>query len=35
MCRVLKPGGRMQVADVVLKEDLPEKVLTLFDGWSG
>jgi SAM-dependent methyltransferase len=33
--RVLKPGGRFQFADVVLKEDLPESVARFFDGWSG
>jgi SAM-dependent methyltransferase len=33
--RVLKPGGRLQFADVVLKDDLPEKVSACFDGWSG
>ncbi len=33
--RVLKPGGRFQFADVVLKDDLPEKLRACFDGWSG
>jgi len=33
--RVLKPGGRLQYADVVLKDDLPEKIKACFDGWSG
>ena len=33
--RVLKPGGRLQFADVVLKEDLPENITRFFDGWSG
>jgi arsenite methyltransferase len=33
--RTLKPGGRFQFADVVLKDDLPEKVAACFDGWSG
>ena len=33
--RVLKPGGRFQFADVVLKDDLPESVTRFFDGWSG
>ncbi len=33
--RVLKPGGRLQFADAALKDDLPEKVVSLFNGWSG
>lgn len=33
--RVLRPGGRLQFADVVLKDDLPPEVMRLFDGWSG
>lgn len=33
--RVLKPGGRFQFSDVVLKDDLPEKISACFDGWSG
>ena len=33
--RVLKPVGRLQFADVVLKEDLPESITRFFDGWSG
>jgi SAM-dependent methyltransferase len=33
--RVLKPGGCFQFADVVLNDDLPEKVVACFDGWSG
>ena len=33
--RVLKPGGRFQFADVVLKDDLPESITRFFDGWSG
>jgi SAM-dependent methyltransferase len=33
--RALKPGGRFQFADVVLNDDLPEKVASCFDGWSG
>ena len=33
--RVLKPGGRFQFADVVLHDDLPEKIADCFDGWSG
>lgn len=33
--RVLRPGGRFQFADVVLKDDVPDKVVACFDGWSG
>jgi SAM-dependent methyltransferase len=32
--RVLKPGGRLQFADIVLKEELPEKVASSLDAWS-
>ncbi|UCE79091.1 MAG: methyltransferase domain-containing protein [Nitrospiraceae bacterium] len=32
--RVLKPGGRLQFADIVLKEDLPDKVAGSLDAWS-
>ncbi len=35
ICRVLKPGGRLLFADVVLNDDLPEKISGCFDGWSG
>lgn len=33
--RVLRPDGRFQFADVVLKDDLPEKIMNMFNGWSG
>jgi arsenite methyltransferase len=32
--RVLRPGGRLQFADIVLKEELPEKVANSLDAWS-
>jgi ubiquinone/menaquinone biosynthesis C-methylase UbiE len=32
--RVLKPGGRLQFADIVLKEDLPDKIANSLDAWS-
>ncbi|RJR16440.1 MAG: methyltransferase domain-containing protein [Nitrospiraceae bacterium] len=35
VCRVLKPGGCFQFADVVLNDDIPEKVAACFDGWAG
>lgn len=33
--RVLKPGGCFQFADVVLKDDLPDRIVTCLEGWSG
>jgi arsenite methyltransferase len=32
--RVLKPGGRLQLADIVLKGDLPEEKARSLDAWS-
>lgn len=32
--RVLKPHGRLQFADIVLKEDLPSQVATSLEAWS-
>jgi SAM-dependent methyltransferase len=32
--RVLKPGGRLQFADIVLKKDLPEKVANSLEAWT-
>lgn len=32
--RVLKSGGRLQFADIVLKEDLPAEVIASLDAWS-
>jgi SAM-dependent methyltransferase len=32
--RVLKPGGRLQFADVVLKEKLPSRVANSLEAWS-
>jgi len=32
--RVLKPGGRLQFADIVLKEDLPDNLSNSLDAWS-
>ncbi len=34
ICRVLKAGGRLQVADVVLNQDLPADVTNSLDAWS-
>lgn len=33
--RILKPDGRFQFADVVLKDNLPEKVVNSLDHWTG
>lgn len=32
--RVLKPNGRLQFADIVLKEDLPAEVANSLEAWS-
>lgn len=32
--RVLKPNGRLQFADIVLKEDLPAEVASSLEAWS-
>ena len=32
--RVLKPGGRLQLADIVLNEDLPSEMTNSLDAWS-
>ncbi len=33
--RVLKPGGRMCVADLTVEEDLPPEILTSDAAWAG
>jgi SAM-dependent methyltransferase len=33
--RILKPGGRMVVADIVVDEDLPAEVMTSPAAWAG
>lgn len=33
--RILRPGGRMVVADIVVDEDLPPEVLTNAAAWAG
>ena len=33
--RVLKPGGRILVSDLVTEGDLPEEIKKSFDAWSG
>lgn len=35
IARVLKPGGRLQCADIVLQETLPAEVAGNLDAWSG
>lgn len=34
LCRVLKPGGRLQFADVMLEKDLPAELAGSADAWS-
>ena len=33
--RVLKPGGRLHLADIVLDVELPEEALRNIDLWTG
>src|SRR6185503_16364300 len=35
MARVLKPGGRVQIADIVIGEELPDSALRDIDLWTG
>jgi len=35
MRRILKPGGRVQIADIVLGVDLPEEARKDIDLWTG
>ena len=35
MFRVLRPSGRLSLADIVLDEDLPPEVMTDPDAWAG
>lgn len=35
MARVLKPGGRLQIADIIIGEELPESALRDIDLWTG
>lgn len=35
IARVLKPGGRLQIADIVVGQDLPESVVADVDLWAG
>lgn len=34
ICRVLRPGGRLQFADIVLKEDLAPEIVGSLEAWS-
>jgi SAM-dependent methyltransferase len=34
ICRVLRPGGRLQFADITLKEELPPEVASSLEAWS-
>jgi arsenite methyltransferase len=33
--RVLKPGGRLMVSDIVILKDLPENILNSIDAYTG
>jgi arsenite methyltransferase len=33
--RVLKPGGRLQFADIVVDDALPQEVVGSLEAWSG
>ena len=35
MARVVKPGGRVQIADIVIGEELPDSALCDIDLWTG
>ena len=35
IARVLRPGGRVQIADVIIGEELPESALRDIDLWTG
>lgn len=35
VARVLKPGGRVQIADVVVQKRLPEEAVADIDRWTG
>ena len=35
IARVLKPGGRVQIADIIISEELPESALRDIDLWTG
>jgi hypothetical protein len=34
ICRVLRAGGRLQFADIVLNQDLPPEMTNNLDAWS-
>ncbi len=34
ICRVLRAGGRLQIADIVLNEDLPAEMTNSLEAWS-
>ena len=35
IARAVKPGGRVQIADIVIGEELPDSALRDIDLWTG
>jgi arsenite methyltransferase len=35
VCRVLKPGGRFQIADIIVHKEVPQESKNNIDLWSG
>jgi len=35
VCRVLRPGGRFQIADIVVHKEVPQEAKDDIDLWSG
>jgi ubiquinone/menaquinone biosynthesis C-methylase UbiE len=35
VCRVLKPGGRFQIADIIVHKEVPQEAKDDIDLWSG
>lgn len=35
MVRILKPGGRLQIADIIVQQEVPESAKRKIDLWTG